>query len=1572
MALKSDFDILCISETWFKPAPRDTNASVEIEGYRFYRLDRPKKEGGGVCAYIKSHLKARILKDLTGITESGLHQLYIQVQSKNLRCIVLGVIYRPPEIGVTCLTCHQVGGSRTMDMNSEDEDEDDDELETNFFKSWRRVVGPYSKKFRTRTVEYVFVTNENQELRGDGNEERALFHGRMWVDLVFQRALLQIYEAENLQPRDRVNISILGGDLTYPLTIPYHPFHSPEHQQRSLMDVINRIQQSKKEWMMGATLTITISVVQSHERNGRKLKNNGVTQERFMELEERKGITKVLNWSITLKRILQRFGKKDSNDDNNDDDWCSRLSKWCQLYPDINVLVLGQEQGWGEPHTVLWKSQCHDLNRVVVLWKTADNEWYEILSPNALFTGRLVLCLKCGQCCSSYKSHRCSEEEFNGLRKYKRKAHFKCTEKELKRKKRCRYDCDMEQNCLGASLFQAMKEWKYELNPTIALQDWFAELKMDDTWNQPSDLETVKRWAQILQRHYSKPIELIVYDTSLKEIQARFGGENEPESRSLFLEYDRHHFTWIRSMAAWMGYKWFCRKCMKGYNNSKETHKCNRDCIRCGHPQCHPQKDSAILCEDCGIRFGTTMCFFHHKKTRDKKGVLFTQCERRFKCTQCYCIVDRWSNSDNALKPKSSHRCFQYNCNICGVRDVTRGEHQCFIQTEQHREHDFDVSKRPMKLAFFDFETRCLEEHHIVNKVVVLLVCNQCQDHIEEWKTRGCTGSCGRKRLWIFDTINEFLDWLLGPMRQTWMDYTFLAHNFKGYDSYPILEGLVKRNICPTSCVYQGTKLLTMTVNGIIFKDSLCFIPMALRQFPAAFGTSGGKKGYFPHFFNKKENEHYIGPYPPLQDYGYDEMTSESEKKELKEWWLTRQNQTMNFQQELTEYCIQDVLVMMRGCLKYHELIVSLYGVSPFQEAVTLASTCMKVFLKNFLHQDMIGIVPPMGYRPRDVYSHQSMEWLYSLGIPHLRSALSPLGEKTLLGDKVDGYDDETKTVYQYHGCYWHGCDCFQNRFVKNPHLGKTMLELKEQTEDRTRALRQAGYFVVEMWSHIWDVERVQHTPFPREVTCQFPLQPRQALMGGRTNAIHLYAYTDEIGLPTNTTDEILQTLTTPSYRIRYIDVVSLYPTVMKQERFPVGHPTILTVSLLPSLEECIDNVEKEKWFGLVKVDVDPPHELFFPVLPMIIHQRLMFGLCRTCMQESNEEEEDNDDKNKRCPHSKEQRRLLDGVWTTFELKKALEKGYQIHAFHEVWHYSETTQTLFSDYINQNLKLKMEASGWPSRCQTDQEKQEFLKEVQQRENLKLDPEKVAFNPGMRYVAKLFLNSLWGKFAQNEQRSKTEYVNEAEHYFKLLYSDVHEVNQVILLDQGEMAQVTFTEKKEVIRPLQYGNVVLASCVTSWARLKLYEMLEKLNFRVLYHDTDSIIYKTQNEEDEEIQTGSSLGQWEDECKDPQRDWLIEFVSIGPKSYAYRTHKGGTYIKCKGITLTESVREKVHLQSMKEMVVEKNKTQTVSYPRRIERDSVFKHLRTVSTSKCVQLVYTKRQFLGENLIRSYPFGY
>ena len=67
MASKQDFDVLSFSETWFNSTA--SNASIEIEGHRVYRLDRIGKTGGGVCAYFKNNLKAKILKDLTGISE---------------------------------------------------------------------------------------------------------------------------------------------------------------------------------------------------------------------------------------------------------------------------------------------------------------------------------------------------------------------------------------------------------------------------------------------------------------------------------------------------------------------------------------------------------------------------------------------------------------------------------------------------------------------------------------------------------------------------------------------------------------------------------------------------------------------------------------------------------------------------------------------------------------------------------------------------------------------------------------------------------------------------------------------------------------------------------------------------------------------------------------------------------------------------------------------------------------------------------------------------------------------------------------------------------------------------------------------------------------------------------------------------------------------------------------------------------------------------------------------------------------------------------------------------------------
>ena len=158
-------------------------------------------------------------------------------------------------------------------------------------------------------------------------------------------------------------------------------------------------------------------------------------------------------------------------------------------------------------------------------------------------------------------------------------------------------------------------------------------------------------------------------------------------------------------------------------------------------------------------------------------------------------------------------------------------------------------------------------------------------------------------------------------------------------------------------------------------------------------------------------------------------------------------------------------------------------------------------------------------------------------------------------------------------------------------------------------------------------------------------------------------------------------------------------------------------------------------YFGLIKCTVLPPRGLFHPVLPYRTKDKLMFPLCKTCSDTLNQNP---------CTHTDEERAIL-GTWCHVELMKAIEKGYEVLEIHEVWHWEETTDELFKDYVNMYLKLKQEASGYPKHCVTDEQKQRYIDEYYEHEGIRLDPNKIEYNPGLRTLAKLALNSLWGTY-----------------------------------------------------------------------------------------------------------------------------------------------------------------------------------------------------------------------------------
>ena len=88
-------DIITISESWLNTTI--TSTEIQLDGYKLFRLDRLHKGGGGVCAYVRSDLKSKVLKDFSSISDRNFHQLWLSVQVKKSKSIVLCVAYRPDD-----------------------------------------------------------------------------------------------------------------------------------------------------------------------------------------------------------------------------------------------------------------------------------------------------------------------------------------------------------------------------------------------------------------------------------------------------------------------------------------------------------------------------------------------------------------------------------------------------------------------------------------------------------------------------------------------------------------------------------------------------------------------------------------------------------------------------------------------------------------------------------------------------------------------------------------------------------------------------------------------------------------------------------------------------------------------------------------------------------------------------------------------------------------------------------------------------------------------------------------------------------------------------------------------------------------------------------------------------------------------------------------------------------------------------------------------------------------------------------------------------------------------------------
>ena len=750
-------------------------------------------------------------------------------------------------------------------------------------------------------------------------------------------------------------------------------------------------------------------------------------------------------------------------------------------------------------------------------------------------------------------------------------------------------------------------------------------------------------------------------------------------------------------------------------------------------------------------------------------------------------------------------------------------------------EEDDDL---PPLHVFFDIEAMQPDEQHIANLLVA-----ETEDDDQPMRFPGpyCT--------------RDFLEWLdtltLNDTRQV----NVLAHNFQGYDGYFVVQQYHSDNRIVQQ-LRNGCKLLEVKHDRIRFIDSLSFFQMPLSAFPKTFGLTELKRGYFPHKFNIRDHQTYVGIVPAL-DYYMPETMSPEGKQALEKWHQEQREKEVvfDFQKELVEYCESDVRLLKQGCLTFKRLFEAQAGFNPFDH-ITIASACNMDLRMNRMIPNSIASEPTLGWKKNNVnQSNEAIEWLtwcQQHQAPHIQHAKNA-GEYRIPGTKlhVDGFDVTTHTIYEYHGCFWHGCTrCFPNRHeTHRRHCDRTMQDVYETTQRRTEHLREQGYTVVEMWGCDWASLKdtsLDIRTFVANLQSTKPLNPRDAFCGGRTNAVKLYHQV------------------TPNQKIHYIDVTSLYPWVNKTSVYPKGHPTFITHP---------GHTDIHQYFGLIQCQILPPRELYHPVLPYRYDSKLLFPLCARCVEE--EMDKPLLDRSYHCPHTDEERALT-STWCCQELEKAVELGYEVQYIYEVWHFKETCQGLFEDYVNTWLKIKQEASGWPKGVNTEEERQTYIRNYYEQEGIQLEYDKIEKNPGLRTLAKMMLNSMWGKFGQRLNKTQVQEFDDPQAFHRFLDTDSLDVRHVSIIND-QMVEVHYQHQKEDIPVSPNLNIFIACFTTCRVRLKLYEALEPLGERVLYYDTDSIIYYT-DEGQPNPDLGHYLGDFTSELDD--KDYILEFVSGGPR--------------------------------------------------------------------------------------------
>ena len=388
-------------------------------------------------------------------------------------------------------------------------------------------------------------------------------------------------------------------------------------------------------------------------------------------------------------------------------------------------------------------------------------------------------------------------------------------------------------------------------------------------------------------------------------------------------------------------------------------------------------------------------------------------------------------------------------------------------------------------------------------------------------------------------------------------------------------------------------------------------------------------------------------------------------------------------------------------------------------------------------------------------------------------------------------------------------------------------------TIERERLIRHTMNFdsSVDKWIVLWEHEYNEKFDIFKEklgdTIHDLPgkMNPRDAVKGGRTEVFHMHV---DVKDPNK-------------WKIRYLDVNSLYPFVMSITEFPVGHPMIQCGN--HSCTNLLNDLKRrgEKFIGVCMVRALAPKDLMVLYLPHKMDGKLMFFLCRSCSYEVLF------NVCLVCILALKEAGLT--LIFSIDMDGAINVGYCVLEYYELWHYPKGGNKFFKDFILNIVRRKIECSGFHASCKSVQEKQNYVTELFSKSFVNTTMDKIKSDPADRYLNKIMANSVWGKWTQNpasHQEIKT--CSNICEYHECLYSG--RVKRVSLISK-KLLQVKMKldhqidgenrEKENNRGGLGGKNPIIGAFVTAASRhLMYFRYFSKLKpEQLLYTDTDSVI-------------------------------------------------------------------------------------------------------------------------------------